>query len=325
MSGARVASIGVALPERRLTNADLVARLGVSDSWIVDRSGIHERRIAGPGEDAATLGTLAARRALAAAGVDHEDVDLIVCATVTASRRFPAVACLIGADLGTDAAAYDLNAGCAGFLFALAQADAAVRAGSASRALVVGTDVMTRITDQDDARSSILFGDGAGAVLLEPSPRLSVGPFVLASDGARPDVLTVDERDLVVMHGREVYRRAVAAMASSLVSVLALHGRRIEEIDQVIAHQANQRILDAVAERVGLPRDRVFSNIALRGNTSAASIPLALFEADQEGALSEGDSVALTAFGAGFCWGSGLLDWSGVRTWAPDMAEAAHV
>lgn len=325
MSGSRIAGIGIALPEARLTNAQLAAHLDIDESWIVDRSGILERRVAGPGEDAATLGASAAKNALDAAGVEPEEVDLIVCATITAPRRFPAVACLVGAELGTRAPAYDLNAGCAGFLFALGQVDAAVRAGGASRALVVGTDVMSRITDPDDARSSILFGDGAGAVVIESAPRPCVGPFVLASDGARPEILTLDERDLVVMNGREVYRRAVAAMTSSLVSLFSLHGHRVEDIDLVIAHQANQRILDAVSERVGLRGDQVFSNIHNRGNTSAASIPIALYEAQERGVLKDGDRIALTAFGAGFCWGSALAEWDGVRTTAPRRTEAAHV
>ena len=325
MIGARISGIGIALPDRVLANAELAARWDIPELWLFERSGIHERRMASPDQDAATLGADAARQALERAGIPPEDIDLIVCATITATRRFPAAACLVGASLGTRAPAYDLNAGCSGFLFALAQADAAIKAGSAQRVLVVGTDVMSRIIDYDDPRSAILFGDGAGAVVVEGASEDALGPFDLHADGSNPEILTLDDRDLVQMHGREVYRKAVAAMTSSLLSLLARSELNANDIDLVVPHQANQRIIDAVRDRSGLNPDQVFSNIEYRGNTSAASIPIALYEADDQGVLKEGHRVALTAFGAGLCWGSSLLSWSGVNAASEAPKEAAHV
>ena len=321
MNGARIVSTGMAVPEKELTNAELGARLDVNDSWIVDRSGIRTRRVASPRQNAASLGTVAALNALERAGMASTDVDSIICATVTSERRFPATACVIGAALGTQAPAYDVNAGCSGFLFALAQADAAVRSGSARCVLVVGTDVMSRITDPYDTKTAILFGDGAGAVVVGPSASSALGPFLLRSDGTRSHVLTLDENDHTRMEGREVFRLAVAAMSSSLSELLAREGRDAATVDLVIAHQANQRILSAVGERVGLRDEQVFSNISTYGNTSAGSIPIALHEAQEDGALREGDIVALTAFGAGFCWGAGLLQWSP----APVRAELTAI
>ena len=325
MIGARISGIGSALPDRALTNAELAARWDLPELWLYERSGIHERRIASPDQDASVLGTIAAQGALEGAGCTSEEIDLIVCATITAPRRFPAVACLIGAALDTRAAAYDMNAGCAGFLFALAQADAAIKAGSAQRVLVVGSDVMSTIIDYEDPRSAILFGDGAGAVLVERSSENALGPFDLHADGSSPEILTLDDNDLVQMQGREVYRKAVAAMTSSLLSLLARSGLEASDIDLVVPHQANQRIIDAVRDRSGLTADQVFSNIEYRGNTSAASIPIALFEAHDQGLLKNDQRVALTAFGAGLCWGSTLLSWNGVNAAAPIRKEIAHV
>lgn len=310
MSGARITALGMAVPDAELTNAELGARLGVDEAWIFERTGIRTRRIAAVDESAAVLGSLAAERALVDARLDALEIDLIICATITGDRRFPATACLIGASLGTQAPAYDLNAGCSGFLFALAQADAAVRSGSVQNVLVIGSDVMSRITDPHDLKTAILFGDGAGAAIIQPASPAALGPFLLASDGSRPDVLTLDERDLTRMEGREVYRMAVAKMASSLSSLLTREGIRSSEIDLVIGHQANQRILTAVAERMALDEATMYSNISRWGNTSAASIPLALYEAQRQGAMQIGDRVALAAFGAGFCWGAGLLEWT---------------
>lgn len=314
MNGSRIAGVGVALPDREVSNARLAQRLGVTEEWIFSRTGISTRRAACVGEDPASLGAVASRDALASAQVEVADVDMIVCATITSTMRFPSTGCLIGAALGTQAPAWDLNAGCSGFLFALAQADALVRSGSARRVLVVGADVMSRITDPDDAATAILFGDGAGAVVVESSEQHDLGPFQLHSDGARPELLYTDDRDRVRMKGREVYRAAVNAMSSAVAEVAAAAGLVIQAIDLVVAHQANQRILDAVVERVGLSETQAFSNIASYGNTSAASIPLALFEAQQDGRMSSGDVVIITAFGAGLCWGAGLLRWGASAT-----------
>lgn len=311
MTGSTITGLGIELPAGRLTNRELEAALSRGPRWIEERTGILERRVAEPDENAATLGTIAARRALDASGLDANDVDLIICATITPPWQFPAAACLIQDALGSDAAAFDLNAGCSGFLFALAQADMTVRAGGARRVLVVGAEVLSRITDRTDIQTAILFGDGAGAAVVEASEEDRLGPFVLFSDGRRPELLYVsNETGKISMQGREVYRAAVLGMADSVVRLLEQTGTSPEDVDLVIAHQANARILQAVAVRLGIPDDKMFSNIGRYGNTSAASIPLALAEAHQEGRLNEGDLVVITAFGAGFAWGAGLARWA---------------
>jgi 3-oxoacyl-[acyl-carrier-protein] synthase-3 len=248
---------------------------------------------------------------LAAAGVSAEDIDLIICATVTSDWRFPATACLIQSALGSRAAAFDLNAGCSGFLFALAQADSAIRAGAARRVLVIGCDVLSRITDYSDPKSCVLFGDGAGAAVINREDGSGrIGPFILHSDGSRPDLLYApSEHGLMHMEGGAVYRAAVEGMSTSVASLVSECGLRLQEVDLIVAHQANQRILDAVVSRLGVSPQKAFSNIARYGNTSAASIPIALFEAQASNRLADGDLVVVTAFGAGFAWGSGLLRW----------------
>ena len=329
MTASTITGVGVAVPESELLNADLATRLGLSEEWIESRTGIRSRRIAASGDTAASLGTQAAVNALTDAGTSPVDVDLIICATVSSQWLFPATACAIQTALGSDAAAFDLNAGCSGFLYALAQADASVRAGSAKRVVVIGSEVLSRITDYDDPKTAVLFGDGAGAVVVERSEGFApLGPFRLFSDGSRPELLYApgDSR-LIHMKGREVYRAAVDAMARSVTDLLATAGMGPADVDLLVAHQANQRILDAVVARVGLDPSRAYSNIARYGNTSAASIPIALFEARLEERLKEGDCVVLTAFGAGFTWGAGLVRWgaplSGERAGA--ALEASHV
>ncbi|HYN37564.1 MAG TPA: beta-ketoacyl-ACP synthase III [Actinomycetota bacterium] len=311
-----ITGIGIALPETELTNADLETRLGLSSGWIEGRTGIRSRRIASKDDTAASLGARASMQALADAGVQPVGIDLVICATITPQWRFPATACVIQAELGTSSAAFDLNAGCSGFLYALAQADAAVRAGTTKRALVVGSEVMSGITDYNDPKTAILFGDGAGAVVVEQcEDGTSLGPFQLFSDGSRPELLYVPrETELIHMEGREVYRAAVDAMSCSVMDLLVAAGMNISDIDLLVAHQANQRILDAVAARLGLGESVAFSNIARYGNTSAASIPIALFEARSQGRLNEGDRLVLTAFGAGFTWGAGLVRWTATRS-----------
>lgn len=311
MSGSTIAGLGVALASEQLTNAELGVGLGVTEDWIFSRTGIHSRRVAGPQESATTLGTAAAFAAIADCDVAVDDVDSVICATVTPDYRFPAAACEIQAALGISGPAFDLNAGCSGFLVALAQADALIRAGSAQAVLVVGTDVLSRLTDYHDRGTAILFGDGAGAAIVRRSETGTwLGPFDLFSDGSRPDLLYVDPvTNLIHMKGREVYRAAVEAMSKSIGELIDRCGMSPCDVDLVVAHQANQRILDAVADRVGVPRSLAFSNVAYCGNTSAASMPIALFDARAEGRLKDGDLVVLTAFGAGFTWGAGLLRW----------------
>ena len=328
MTASTITGLGVALPEAALSNEDLAPRLGLSEEWIQSRTGIESRRIASSEETAASLGARAAVNALSDAGASPADVDMIICATVTPQWVLPATACAIQAEIGSDGAAFDLNAGCSGFIYALAQADALIRAGAAKRVVVIGSEVMSRITDYDDPKTAILFGDGAGAVVVEGSEgSAALGPFRLFSDGTRPKLLYVpSDTRLIRMEGREVYRAAVNAMARSVTDLLAAMGMAPSDVDLLVAHQANQRILDAVVARAGLDESRAYSNIARYGNTSSASIPIALFEARLEGRLREGDSVVLTAFGAGFTWGAGLVRWgAALSDQAPDATlEASH-
>ena len=311
MNGTRIVSVGTAVPEEALDNRELAPRLGLDETWIEERTGIRSRRIAAPSETSSTLGATASARALKEAGLDARDVDLIICATVTPDFRFPATACLIQHALDAKAAAFDLNGGCSGFLYGLAQADAVIRSGGAEHVLVVGAETLSRITDWDDPKTAILFGDGAGAVVVGPSETGSLGGFQLFSDGARPELLWVDPAtDKIRMQGREVYRAAVMGMTGAVARLLEDSGLSVADIDLVVGHQANVRILGAVAERLGLPAKKMFTNIAGYGNTSAASIPIALAEAEASGRLEDGDVVVLTAFGAGFVWGAGFLRWS---------------
>lgn len=308
--GASITGLGVALPDKILDNDTLAATLGITAEWIVARTGIHERRVAADDESLHDFAVRAGAAALASAG--ERDVDAVVCATFTPDVRLPAAAPRIAAELGlTGTAAFDLNAGCAGFLYALAQAHALVEARTARRVLVIGADLMSRVTDYDDPKSCVLFGDGAGAVVVEAGDEPRLGPFRLHADGTDPELLWMPpETNLISMNGREVYRRAVDGMTTSVREVLAASGVTSSEVDLVVAHQANARILRAVGERLGLAPEKVMTNIALVGNTSAASIPLALSDAARSRALEEGDLVVLAAFGAGFAWGAGLVRWA---------------
>jgi 3-oxoacyl-[acyl-carrier-protein] synthase-3 len=305
---------GIALPEGTLTNAALAASLDVSEDWIFERTGILSRRIAADDETTASLAAAASREAVTRARIEPTELDCIIVATCTPDQQIPATAPMVQAALGADHAfAYDLNAGCSGFLFALAQADALISTGTARRVLVCGADVLSRVTDYSDARSCVLFGDGAGAVILEEGSR-RVGPFVLFSDGSRAELLWIPPgQDFIKMNGREVYRRAVETMTNSVLEILDGAGLSVSDIALLVAHQANVRILNAVGARLGLASDQVAINITRYGNTSAASIPIALAEAADVGRLQDGDLVVLTAFGAGFTWGAGLIRW-GSRT-----------
>ncbi len=310
--GSTIAGLGVSLPSEEVTSGELAARLELPAGWIESRTGIASRRIAAPQESTSTLGTAAAFAAIADAGVSVADVGLVICATVTPDHTFPASACTIQAALGIDAPAFDLNAGCSGFLFALAQADAAIRADVTDCVVVVGAEVLSRITDPEDRKTAILFGDGAGAACVVRSETPRLGPFELFSDGSRPELLfTSKKTGLIHMEGREVYRAAVDSMAKSVGLLLSRSEVRPNDVDVLVAHQANQRIIDAVAARLGLERATVFSNISRYGNTSAASIPIALFDARAEGLLHDDGVIVLTAFGAGFTWGATLLRWTG--------------
>jgi 3-oxoacyl-[acyl-carrier-protein] synthase III len=311
MTGSKITGLGVALPQTEMTSAQLATRLGSTEEWIAARTGIRSRRIASANETTDHLGRAASRLAISDARLQPRDIDLVICATITAERHFPATACLIQSALGTKVPAFDIGAGCSGFLYALQLADSAIRAGNSRRILVVGTEVLSRITDYDDPKTSVLFGDGAGAAIVEESKgEPGLGRFNLFSDGTEPHLLHTDQHTgLIHMDGHRVYRAAVDGMATSVAGLLSEQGIGIADVDLVVAHQANQRILDAVASRLGLDPTIVYSNIARYGNTSAASIPIALYQARREGRLEEGSLVVLTAFGAGFTWGAGLLRW----------------
>lgn len=326
MSGSRITGWGTALPGRIVTNAELAASLGIDTEWIWTRTGIRERRIAGKEETTTSLAATATRAACARAGLTPRDLDTVIVATITPDRRIPGAGPMLAAEIGAiQAWAYDLNAGCSGFLVALAQATALVRSGSAERVAVCGADLLSRITDWTDPQSCILFGDGAGAVVVEVSERDALGPFVLGSDGSHPEMLWTRSSDgLIEMQGREVYKRAVSEMASSVSAAAAAAGAALDDIDLVVAHQANARILAAVADRLGLPAERFATNIATVGNTSAASIPLALDSALSEDRIADDAGVMLTAFGAGFTWGAGLVRWQPSPT-AQEIQEKVTV
>ncbi len=310
--GAAITGLGAALPARAVSNDEIGATLGLDDDWVVSRTGIRRRRIAGTGESSVSLGASAALQALDAAGIDATRLDAVIVATVSPDRRIPGTAPVLAATLGaTQAFAFDLNAGCSGFLVALNQAHAMVSVGHVRRVLVCGIDILSRLTDRSDPKTAILFGDGAGAAVVERHPVDALGPFLLFTDGSEPELLWTREPGdgLIEMNGREVYVRAVKGMAAAVEAAAARARVGLDELDLVVAHQANARILRAVAERLGLPKDRFVSNIAEVGNTSAASIPMALHEAASDGLLEAGMRVMLTAFGAGFTWGAGLVRW----------------
>jgi 3-oxoacyl-[acyl-carrier-protein] synthase-3 len=325
---ARITGVGCYLPERRLTNADLERMVDTSDQWIVERSGIRERRIAAPHESSGTMGAEAARRALASAELEPDDIDIVIAGTCTPDGMFPATATRIQHELGISAAAaFDVNAACTGFLVAISTASQFIGAGSARRALVLGTETMSRIIDWTDRGTCVLFGDGAGAVVLERTPAGEPGAvesFLLGSDGSQAGLLYADGPASarpdgnapvaqIVMDGRGVFRQAITAMSAAATEALDSAGLSVEDIALCIPHQANLRILNATARSIGLPEDRVYINLERYGNTSSATIPIALTEAAAEGRLASGDRVLLIAFGGGLSWGAMVLEWSGVR------------
>jgi 3-oxoacyl-[acyl-carrier-protein] synthase-3 len=310
---------GSALPKRVGTNEELAKTVDTSDEWIRERTGITQRYIAGEGETTSTLATAAAKAALADAGVDAKAVDLIVLATATPDRTFPATATLVQDALGCDgAAAFDVAAVCSGFLYALATADSMIKTGMAKCALVIGAETFSRILDWEDRATCVLFGDGAGAVVLMAEDVPEDGPGVLASRlhaaGEHGDLLYVDGGPSttgtvgkVRMMGREVFRHAVVNLAEVLEEVLAATGYTAADIDWVVPHQANRRILDATAKKLGLPIEKIIVTVDRHANTSAASVPLAFDEARRDGRLKAGDLVMLEAMGGGFTWGASLI------------------
>jgi len=321
-----ISGLGAHVPDRVLTNEELARMVDTSDEWIRTRTGIRERRIAGPEEALTDVSLPAARTALERAGISGSQLDFVIVATVTPDMTFPATAALLADALGaSDAGAYDLSAGCTGFVYALAQAYGMLAGGLCRTVLVVGGDLLSRIIDWSDRSTCVVFGDGAGAVVLQ---RVDSGGFLgfeLGADGAggrdlcvpaggsrlpvTPEVLAAGQQYLQ-MNGREVFKFATRVLVSSAEKLLEQCGMTVDDVDVYVPHQANVRIIDHAVEKLGIPRERVVVNVDRYGNTSSGSIPLALAEAVGEGRLTKGDIVLMTGMGAGLTWGSGLMEWT---------------
>ncbi len=318
MIRAVISGTGAALPARRVSNAELAETVDTTDDWIVERTGIRFRHIAGPDETTATLGADAARAALAAAGIEAQAIDLIVLATATPDQTFPASATKIQAMLGiADCVAFDVAAVCSGFLYAVQVADSMIRAGSAKRALVIGSETFSRILDWEDRGTCVLFGDGAGAIVIEgreDAGDRGILTTKLHADGRHNDLLYVDGGPSTTgtvgklrMKGREVFRHAVVNLAAVMGEALGAIGLTSDDVDWVVPHQANARILDATARKLGLPADKVIVTVDQHANTSAASVPLALDTAVRDGRIKRGDLIVLEAMGGGFTWGAAVV------------------
>jgi len=319
-----ITGTGMCVPDRILTNADLEKLVDTSDEWIKERTGMEVRHIVEEGVFTSDLATEAARRALDDAKVSPEQVDVIIVGTVTGDVGFPSTACFVQEKLGaSNAAAFDIAAACSGFLYGLSLGDALIASGQAQRVLVIGAETLSLITDYEDRATCVLFGDGAGAAVLEPSRdgRGVLGTY-MKSDGRlhhllympgggvkhRPSPETIAQRMFFIkMEGREVFKYAVTAMGDAAETILTKTGLTSEQVTLLIPHQANRRIMDATAKRVGIPQERLYVNVDQYGNTSAASIPIALDEARRRGRLKEGDVVVMVAFGAGFTWASAAV------------------
>ena len=315
-----VMGTGSALPAHRVSNAELAETVDTSDEWIVERTGIRFRHIAGEGETTATLAADACKAALAAAGIDAQSIDLIVLATATPDQTFPSSATKVQAMLGIDdCVAFDVAAVCSGFLYAVQVVDSMIRSGVAKRALVIGAETFSRILDWEDRTTCVLFGDGAGAIVLEAQDTADEGgrgilTTKLHADGRHNQLLYVDGGVSTTgtvgklrMKGREVFRHAVTNLASVMTESLAMAGLSADQVDWVVPHQANARILDATARKLGLPPERVVVTVDQHANTSAASVPLALDVAVRDGRIREGQIVVLEAMGGGFTWGAAVI------------------
>ncbi|HAD26220.1 MAG TPA: 3-oxoacyl-ACP synthase [Alphaproteobacteria bacterium] len=318
-----VTGIGSYLPAKTLTNAELSQMVDTSDDWIVERSGIRERHIVADGELTSDMAIAAAKQALEAGGIAAEEIDLIVLATATPDQTFPATATRVQAALGvTKGAAFDIQAVCSGFIYALSVADNFLKAGQFRNALVIGAESFSKILDWEDRTTCVLFGDGAGAFVLSARPGNGTADDrgILSShlhaDGRYNDMLYVDggpsstgTTGHVRMNGREVFRHAVTNMAAVVRETLEANGLGADDIDWVVPHQANKRIIDATAKKLGVPEERVVQTVALHGNTSAASVPLAVDCALRDGRIKQGDLVLMEAMGGGFTWGATLVRW----------------
>lgn len=329
VSSGRYAAItgwGMAVPERVVTNDELAQRVDTSDEWIRSRTGIAERRVAGPGEHTSVLSAAAGREALARAGLQPSEVDTVIVATCTPDRPFPATACSVQAQLGIPrAAAFDLVAACSGFVYGISVATSLVQSGMSRTLLLVAADIFTHLIDWDDRNTCVLFGDGAGAVVLRATDQpLGVLSSNLGAAGEHEDLMAADAggtrlpatpellaegKQYVYMNGREIFKHAVREMCSSSEQAVADAGLTLDDIALVVPHQANVRIIEAVARRLELPMERFAVNLDRYGNTSAASVPLALVEAVAQGRVKDGDNLLLTAFGGGLTWGSCVVRW----------------
>jgi len=317
MIRSRIVGTGSYLPPRVVTNEELSTQLDTSDAWIRERTGIRQRHIADPSQTSSDLALEASRRALEAAGVKAGDIDLIVVATSTPDYVFPSTACLLQAKLGIKGcAAFDLQAVCSGFVYALATADSMIKTRMAKKALIVGAEVFSRILDWKDRGTCVLFGDGAGAVVLAAGEQPGIHASVLHADGSLSGILSVPGNvcggeivgsPFLQMHGKEVFKFAVKVLDESAREVAAAAGMKLEDIDWLIPHQANIRILEATAKRMGLPRERLVVTVDHHANTSAASVPLALDEFVRAGKIRPGHRVILQAVGGGFTWGASLV------------------
>jgi 3-oxoacyl-[acyl-carrier-protein] synthase III len=319
-----ITGLGVHVPAKVVTNAELAGIVDTSDEWIRERTGIRERRIAAPDEALTDVALPAARAALDDAGVEASEIDFLVCATVTPDMMFPTSSALIADELGMpQAAAYDLLAGCTGFVYAIAQAYAMLSSGLARRALVVGGDVLSKILDWEDRSTLVLFGDGAGAVVMEPVEHGGFIGFELGADGGGGEYLWYpgsgsrhfdDPNSFVKMNGREVFKFATRIMVHSGHGILEACGKTVDDVDVYIPHQANKRIIDYAADKLGIPQEKTVVNVDRFGNTSSGSIPLALADARAEGRLRDGALVLMTGMGAGLTWGSALIEWTNGRS-----------
>ncbi|HEY1276543.1 MAG TPA: beta-ketoacyl-ACP synthase III [Thermoleophilaceae bacterium] len=313
MRPAAVQSVAMAVPERVVGNDVVAANTGVTEQWILHRTGVRERRMVGEGDRLQDLAVAAGEAALDEAGVDPADIDLVIVATIAADELMPNAAPLVAHELGTpNAGAMDLASACTGFLSALSLATGQVEVGRVEHALVIGADVLSRITDPSDRGTAALFADGAGAVVVGPAEdgEGHIGPIVLHSDGAGAESIRAEIEERVVrMQGHDTFREAVRRMSEATLEATALAGVDLDEIDLFVYHQANARILAAVGEKLGLDRDRVIDSIDRYGNTSSATLPIALSDARERGLLEPGMTVLLSAFGAGLTWGAGVIEW----------------
>lgn len=325
MVRARIVSTGMAVPEKVLTNFDLERMVDTSDAWIKERTGMSERRIADENTAASDLALQASKQALERAGLHAEQLDAILVATITPDYPFPATACLLQHKLGSPGTmAFDLSAACTGFLYGLSIAQAYIESGLYKNVLLVGVDVLSKVVDWTDRNTCVLFGDGAGAAILQPSDDTGIYKTILGSDGSSAELLyqrtggskypftesaIQDKSHCLYMNGRNIFKQAVKVMSQSCKDVLEQCNKKIEDVKLVIPHQANMRIIEAISERLNIPMAQIYVNVHKYANTSAATIPMALHEAEVEGKVQNGDTLLFVSFGGGLTWGATLLEY----------------